>query len=362
MNRDRLIFGLALGVCIAVVIGLMMAPRVEQALAPELVRAHVAIEIDGSGVAAIPATEVEVDSGVPVTLHAVLEGRRRDGTAIFYTEAQRLRIGSAEVDPDALSHWDRTTEIKVRWFTIEPTRTELVVQSVEDLDGLRFEPIFRPEWPISWSVPLTVDPKFDDGLDPERRRQPFGTVRVHVRVELFGPEQQLVPVARYASPEAEGVVQGQPVPTVVVSLPGRLRLATSAFGLTHLSLETVEPTVVAQAAELGERRLASSLPTLLGSELRRRGIDPASASWSTIDFVEREVPWSTAGVGPGSVLRVGGRVVFLLADTNASGRLDAADLCLDFDRGAAVRPLEEVFGVGGAVELLDEPPGSAGAT
>jgi hypothetical protein len=362
VNRDRLIFALALGVCIAVVAGLMLAPRVEQALAPELVGAHVAIEIDGSGVAAIPVAEVEVESGVPVTLHAVLEGRRRDGTPIYYTEAPALRLGTVDVDPSALSRWDRSTEVKVRWFTIEPARTEIVVRTAEDFDALRFEPIFRPDWPIAWSVPLTVDPKFDDGLDPERRRLPFGTVRVHVRVELFGPEQQLVPIARYASAPAEAVATGGTVPTVVVSLPERLRLASAAFGLTHLSLETSEPGVLGRAAELAERRRASSLPQLLGSELRRRGLDPAEARWVAIDFIEQEMTWSETGVGPGSVVRVGGRAVFLLADANANGRLDPADLCLDFDRGAAVRPLAEVFGGGGAVELLDEQPSSAGAT
>lgn len=361
MNRDRLVFGLALGVCIAVVVGLMMAPRVEQALAPELVRAHVAIEVAGSGVASIPEVAVEVDSGTPVTLHAVLEARRRDGTAIYYTEAQRLQIGGVDVDAAVLSRWDRSTEIKVRWFTIEPTRTEIVVASAEDLEALRFEPIFRPEWPVAWSVPLAVDPKFDDGLDPERRRLPFGTVRLHVRVELFGPEQRLVPIARYGSPEADIVTGGGLVPTVVVSLPERLRLASSAFGLTHLSLATSQPEVVAHVGELSEQRLASSLPTLLGRELRRRGFDPVRAPWEAIDFVEQEVAWSPGSIGPGTVVRVGGRAVFLLADSNANGRLDPEDLCLDFERGAAVRPLAEVFGGGGAVELLVERPSSAGA-
>jgi len=50
------------------------------------------------------------------------------------------------------------------------------------------------------------------------------------------------------------------------------------------------------------------------------------------------------------LVRVGERVVILAADHGLPGYLDRDDLCIDFDRGIAVRRLGEIFVGDGQIE------------
>ena len=71
--------------------------------------------------------------------------------------------------------------------------------------------------------------------------------------------------------------------------------------------------------------------------------------WSLVDFGE---PILAVGrPRPGDLLRSGSRFVVLLEDSGTEQVLDGADLCLDFEDGAAIRRLDGVFlGEGGSVE------------
>ena len=57
------------------------------------------------------------------------------------------------------------------------------------------------------------------------------------------------------------------------------------------------------------------------------------------------------GVARGDLIRAGGRVVVLYEDRGTPGRLDRGDLCFDFEQGAEVLPLSEVFVGEGLLEL-----------
>ena len=50
-------------------------------------------------------------------------------------------------------------------------------------------------------------------------------------------------------------------------------------------------------------------------------------------------------------MRAGSKVAFTYQDRGVIGRLDESVLCLDFDKGATVRTLGEVFIGEGLVEL-----------
>lgn len=352
MSRERWLFA---GVLLAIVVGvaaLMLAPKVDQALAPELLGARIAIRAPGSEIAVAGPAAVEVASGAEVRLEAVVVAQRRDGSRVYYTEAAALEIDGETIPAERISRWDRPLEARVRWFTIESTRPSISVARQEDLGLLRFEEILRPEWPRGWSIPLVVDPRLDDALDQERRRPPFGTVRLHVRVELLGAEQKLVPVERWVSPGADQLPDHPTeIATVVVTLPGPLAEPSAAFGLAQLDLETSEPAVLAAVDELYDARLAGSIPPLLREELARRGAEPGAPVGQELELGGGR-PWGESGVAPGDILRVGARVVFLYRDENGDGRLDLGDSALDFEGGATVRALDAIFAGAGIVEWL----------
>ena len=74
-------------------------------------------------------------------------------------------------------------------------------------------------------------------------------------------------------------------------------------------------------------------------------------SWGSVDL-EGSSPWHHAG----EPLRAGERLVWLLEDRGRKGVLDRGDLCLDFQRGARVLTLQEVFTGSGLVERASLPP------
>lgn len=352
MTRENRILVGAIAVLTLVVGGLLLAPKVEEVLAPELLRAHVAVRLPGESVSRVAEGPHHVAAGAEVMIDAVLEARRRDGSTLYYTAAKELSVSGVAVPAEQLRVWERPDDVRVRWFTVEPGKSEVEVASLADLGSLPFEEILRPEWPRSWSVPLVVDPRIDDGLDVLRLRPPFGTVRLHTRIEIFGPDQKLVPVERYSSTGAEQLpATPEALATVVVGLPGELEDATARFGLVHLKLATTDPAVVAAVERYHELRLGLVVPALLRDAYARHQVPIDDAPWRRLDST-RAIVWGRPGVLVGDLLRVGGRVVLLYADTDSNGQLDLGDRCLDFERGSAVRSVGEVFASLDSVEWL----------
>ena len=67
------------------------------------------------------------------------------------------------------------------------------------------------------------------------QEESFGTQSYQVRIELFGSNSTLVPVATFESPPPASIVgAGEYYPTVVATLPGLLALPSRVFGLTQI--------------------------------------------------------------------------------------------------------------------------------
>jgi hypothetical protein len=324
---------------------LLVVPKVEQRLAPEPVGAWVAIEPAGAGVAEIG--RVELAAGTDFRLHAVVEARGRDGAAVYYTEAPALAIDGRRLDAGSVRRWDRPGEIKVLWFTVEGASPYLALDAGEELDRFRFEPFFRPEWGFGWSVPGVLEPAHDDRLAPESRlpRLPCGSPRYQVRVETYARERVPVPATRLASPIAAGPDQAADggAATVVAALPGAAGPSSAAFGLTQIELppdagEAARQRLVRWTAE----QVAFGRVTLLGAVIEAAGLSPGALGWRQVPL-DGGIAWGEGGAAPGDLVRVGDRVVVLYLDQGEQGALDRDDLCFDYVRGAAVRPLSAVF-------------------
>lgn len=359
MSSERRTLWLVFGAVVLVVGALLLWPRVQEQLAPEPDRALVAIQPEGEAEAVVGM--VELPAGTPFQLHAVLEATRRDGTTVYYTEAPALRLPDGPVPTDRLLRWDRPQEIKVLWFTVEGAVPYLELDPDETLDRFRMGEFLRPDWPQAWSIPGSLDPANDDALvrTGARPDNPFGTQRYHVRIELYGPGSRLVPERRYGSQEAaELLAAGEDgaadFPTVVSSLPGALGAASALFGLTQIELAPDSGSAGTRGIRtLTRARLAFSRVTAIGALLSAARTTVEALDWRLISL-DADLPWSPAGggeVAPGSLLRVGDRVVILYRDEGKSGVLDRQDLCFDYARGAAVRALNDVFVGGGEVEL-----------
>jgi hypothetical protein len=346
---------IAWSVVAVVVVGfavLMLLPAVEERLAPEPRAAWVAVEVNGGGVAEV--APVEIAAGAPFRLYAVLEAADRDGEPVYYTEAPALVIGGAPVPAAALRRWDRPQPIKVLWFTVEGTSPFLGLEAGEDLGRFRIEPFFRSDWGIGWTVPGRLDPAHDDRLTAADRppEVPFGTQRYQVRVELYSAEGSgLVPEARFSSPgpapvaemaTAQGEAAAAPQPLrVTATLPGPAAPASAVFGLTGIEPPPdASPELQATLLAWTRERLAFGRVAVLATILEAAGRSSGDLDWRQIELDGGET-WSELTAG--DLLRVGDRVVVLWRDAGEPGVLDRGDLCLDFVRGAAVRPLGEVF-------------------
>lgn len=359
MSSERRTLWLVLGAVIVVVGALLLWPRVQEGLAPEPVRALVAIQPEGEAEAVVGT--VELSAGTPFQLHAVLEAARRDGTTVYYTEAPALRLPDGPVPADRLLRWDRPQEIKVLWFTVEGAVPYLELEPDETLDRFRMGEFLRPDWPQAWSVPGNLDPANDDALVRAGAQDdnPFGTQRYQVRVELYGPGSRLIPERRYSSQDASEVrtaegTAAEDFPTVVASLPGPLGAVSTLFGLTQIEQAPGSgPDGPRGIRELTRARLAFSRVTVIGTLLSTAGTTVEALDWRLVSL-DADLPWSDPGngaVAPGSLLRVGDRIVILYRDLGKSGVLDRQDQCFDYVRGTAVRALDDVFVGGGEVEL-----------
>ncbi|MGH9380170.1 MAG: hypothetical protein ACRD2Z_06110 [Thermoanaerobaculia bacterium] len=342
MDKDsqRLVW-IAAGVLFAAVVAVLVVPRARETLAPEPVRAFVAIEVDGEGVAR--TGDLELTSGMGFRLHAVIEAVRRGGEALYYTEAPALEIDGEPVPAERVRPWDRSLEARVLWFGVEGVPPFVAGGDREAIGAVRFQEIFRADWPQAWSVPGSVEPtseRLARGRDAHGPF-PFGTAAYQVRVLLYGPESEIRARQRLASPGGEALATGSdPVARVEVTLPGRLAAASRVFGLPQI--EPAEgsplPPALARLLEQGLAfRRAQVLAATLGDADRRW----EELAWETVD-PEAGPPWGEEGVEPGDLVRAGGRVVILYRD-QGDGRLGRGDLAFDFVDGPAVRALNEIF-------------------
>jgi len=358
VNSTRRIVTVVIGVAAAVVLLLVLWPRAKEGLAPELAAARVAIQPEGADAAV--AGPLEVEAGRGFTLHAVLEARGRDGEPVYYTEAPALEIDGRRVPPEALRRWDRPQTIKVFWFTVEGFAPYFRLEAAEQLERFHFTEFFRPEWPSAWAIPGRLEPRFSESLERdavELEDRSFGTQRFHVRIELFADERAPTASARFLS--AEGAALPEAVdsfPGVYAALPGPAGPASLAFGLTQIEPPAGAPSeqteLLGRLAELTRRRVAFTRRALIREVIGASGRAPGEVAWATVDLGAGPA-WGGdgAGVDAGDLLRAGARVVVLFRDRGTPGVLDRDDLCFDYEQGAAVRALSEVFAGEGLVEV-----------
>lgn len=355
MDPTRRIVTVVIAVATAVVLLLVLWPEAQERLAPELVAARVAIQPEGAEAAV--AGPVEIEAGRGFTLHAVLVARGRGGEPVYYTEAPALEIDGRRVPPEALRRWDRPQAVRIFWFTVEGFAPYVRLEAAQQLDRFHFTEFFRPEWPSAWAIPGRLEPRFSESLERdavELEGRSFGTQRFHVRIELFEDEKAPTASQRYLSAEGDALPDAaEEFPGVYAALPGAAGPASLAFGLTQ-----IEPPAEAGAdllrrlAELTRRRVAFTRGLLLREVISASGRAPGEALWATVDLGAGPA-WGDddAGVETGDLLRAGARVVVLFRDRGTAGVLDRDDLCFDYEQGAAVRALSEVFAGEGLVEV-----------
>jgi hypothetical protein len=343
MSRDKYLFPIVLGVVILGVLIFLLLPKVEEKLAPQPVAAWVAVEVAGSGVARVAPASLKAGEGF--TLHAVLEGRDRSGQAVYYTEAPRLEIHGKVIEAEALRRWGRARPPKFLWFTVEGGAPLREVASLDNLAAYALEEIYRPDFPNAWTIPGVLEGGRKAPQDSAWRQEEasLGTQRYHVRIEIYADDKALLPEQRFKSWGAESLPEKvAEFPSVTASLPGVLGPASEIVGLAQL-----EPTpeageeVLVQLAVLTRQRLAFSRLAVVAEAAEVAGLEPTQLPWQEITLGQ-ELHWGDA-VHPGDLLQASDRVVFLVRDLGRQGILDSEDLCLDMIRGAALRPLREVF-------------------
>lgn len=325
---------------------LLLFGRAREELQPKLERAWVAIEVGDSGVAKVGSVKVEPDKDY--ILHAVLQAESWQGEKVYFTDALRLELPEGEVPAERLRSWGGGEETRVLWFSIEAAKPFAEMAEPAGLDGFEFREFFLPEWPRTWAVSgkwsaTSAGVRLPQGIT----HLPFGTRRFHVRIEIFGPDSMIRPLQRLESWKGSDLrSQVEHFPTVHSSLEGVLGPPSTAFGLPQLETAPEAATGTAEAiAAWRNERLAFSRLAVIRSALDVAGVDPDSLEWSSV-----ELTGSERFDSPGDLLRVGERWVLTYQDLGEVGWLDYEDLCFDFDRGAAVRRLGDIFVGDGLVE------------
>jgi hypothetical protein len=363
MSGEKKVLWITTAVVVAAVVALMVSSGLEEKLAPRPVAAWVAIQAEGAEVAV--AGPLELAAGREFTLHAVLEAQSVSGETIYYTEAEALEIRGERIPTEALRRWQRPETLRVLWFTVEGISPYLELQALEGPESLRFQENFRSNWPMSWSIPGDLEPSAER-LKPAAERSPasgFGTQRFHLRIEILGPESLIVPRDRFRTPGADDVwAEMEDFPKVTATLPGRLAAPSQLFGLTQIAVpDESEGATADLLRDWSRRRLAFSRATVMRGLMLGAGTSYADLGWTEVELTGT-VAWGDEGGLPGDLIRVGERLVVLFEDRGTPGVLDYGDLCFDYDRGAHVRTLGDVFIGEGVVELgrLPREEGPAG--
>jgi hypothetical protein len=351
VTDERKIAWIVLGV-VALGLVIVFGPgQLRRELRPDPVAALVAIQPAGEGAAR--TGRVELAAGTPFTLHAALEAKGLGGNRLFFTDAPALIVDGRRVDGDSLRPWPGPERAKILWFSVEGPRPFVELADDTRLEAFALRENYRSDWPRSWSIPGTVRPLRDVTAPGDRilETPPFGTLRFQVKIELFGIDSELVPVASYRSRgAAEALGEASSFPTVVAALDGPLALPSRVFGLTEIALP----------AEL-LRREVSRLDGWFGDDvafpyllLLRAMAEAAGRSWDDVRWQAVDLAagprWGEGAPAAGDLLRAGERIVVLYRDAGEEGVLDYEDLCLDFLEGPEVRRLEDVFAGEGLVE------------
>lgn len=357
MEREtKILWAVVAGVALAAVL-FGLGGKARQQLAPEPRAAWVAIATGDNPLAV--SGPVELIAGAPFTLHAVLEAETWRGERVYYTDAEALRLGDQEIPTSALRRWAGAEEVRILWFTVEGVPPYLEVAEASDLGRLQFRESFRADWPQTWAVPGSIEPSRRRlGSGAAGARADFGTQRFHVRIEFFGQAGAVVPRLRMRSLGAAEVESGiERFPAVTARLAGSLGAPSAVFGTPQVEVaEVADAALAAKVAELWRHRLVFSRLVVLRELLTRAGRPWEGLGWRAVDL-EEGPQWGDGGAAPGDVLRVGERFVILVSDEGRRGRLDHGDLAFDFDKGAVLRGLGEVFSGEGLVEWA--PLGSA---
>lgn len=351
MRRNLLLFAIMAAIVGVAAVVLWLAPRAQQARAPKMVRAWVGVEVDGEGTARTGT--VELAAGQDFRLHAVVEAERGggdgDGERVYYSPTPRVLIDGAQFDALPVEDLDVLGRVRLLWFTVENGVPVREFESGAELEKFRYEQFFRDEWGSSWSMDGALEAYFDSWLEddsPEIERS-FGTLRYQVWVETALDEDALVPDQRVKSAELPGATR------VEARLPGALGPPSAVFGLPGIVRGGGEwdAAALGRLQQLHDDRLAFSRLTLL-----REVLDAGGVGWDELNWVllalDGSADWRAPGEGspaPGDLVRVADRWVVLLRDEVGQGEpgmLDGADLCMDFDSGAAVRRLDQVFLLG----------------
>lgn len=318
----------------------------------EPVAAWVAVEgTDGVARAAL----VRLGSGEPIRLHAVLEGR--DGEErVFYTNAERLELGGEEIAAEAIRPWpDRP--VRCQWQTLQAAAPYLEIDDEAKLDSLKFTNFSQPDWGLECSVVATITARQRETMTvpDDARRLAFGRHSYQVRIELPKKETDLIAETSFRSPGSDDLfADPEKFPRVLVALDGPLAAPSAVFGLSQLeptedlSDDAVQKIGRLHAAGLFFRRALLFAELLGGAEL----------DWQLVEF-DAGKPFTSdpepGAVAPGDWIRVGDRVMILFRDVGEVGVLDGADLGFDFERGAIVRRLSDVFVGEGDVQWAAAP-------
>lgn len=352
MRRNLLLVAIMAAIVGVAAVVLWLAPRAQQARAPNMVRAWVGVEVGDEGTARTGT--VELAAGEDFRLHAVVEAElgARDGDRerVYYSPTPRVVIDGERFDALPAEDLDVLGRVRLLWWSIENGVPVREFEDGAELERFRYEPFFRPEWGSSWSLDGTLEAYFDSWLEdddsPDVERN-FGTLRYQVWVETSLDEDALVPDQRVKSaalPEAT---------RVEARLPGALASPSAVFGLPGIVRGAGEwdTAALGRLQQLHDDRLAFSRVTLLRELLDAGGVGWESLNWVLL-ALDGSAGWHAPGEGapaPGDLVRVADRWVVLLRDQVGQGEpgmLDGADLCMDFDSGAAVRRLDQVFLLG----------------
>jgi len=231
---------------------------------------------------------------------------------------------------------------------VEGAAPFVATDDAEAIDAFGFRENFRADWARAWSIPGSIQPLRETAMVlPSELRPMHGTMRYHVRVELFGRSSEIRPEARYTSLGADKLPSDDGrFATVTVVESGVLSTVSSVFGLTQLEggSEVVDGIAL---PEWVRRRLGFSRAAALKVTLADAGLDWGDLEWRPVDLAE---PNPSQPFAAGALVRAGDRLVYLYRDRGAQG-LDYEDLCLDFEDGARILPLSDVFTGSGLVEL-----------
>lgn len=357
MSTEKKVLLAVLGVVALLVVALFSSEVVEREIAPKPRAAWVAIEVGDSGLAR--TGPVEISAGTTFRLHAAIEAETFSGETIYYSEAQGLEIEGREIPTESIRLWNRSTEPRILWFTVEGYTPFLEVESQDDLAAFRFQDNFRADWPRTWSIPGDLRPRGERDLKsgPIEGLERFGTQRYHVRFEIFGPQSEITPLMRLQSLRASDLPQRfEAFATVQATLPGALALPSRVYGLSQIEpMSEVALGVIEKLTEWYQGNMAFSRLLVLRDLLDRSGTTYGDLDWTAVELGVDQF-WGEEGVMAGDLLRVGNRWVIVLLDQASQGLLDREDLCLDFDKGARVRQIGDVFTGEGLVEWARSGP------